>query len=216
MRVVLLGANGMFGKRLAVLLAGIPGLQLVLAGRGVQALIALADRLATVATTTVDVRRIDLDSEACTAQLLDAAPAVLIDTCGPFQGRDYRFPNLAIQRRFHYVDLADAPDFVAGITQFDAAARAANVLIASGASTVPALSSAVIDAFAAEFATLAKIDIGVAPTAKPGAAISAVIACAATFSRTLPTMMRWPIFKGQRAGTDRILRGRRRGWARAG
>lgn len=163
MRVVLLGANGIFGSRLAALLANIPGLNVVLAGRDTTALRALAENLPVVAATTIEVRHIDLDAPTHCAALLEAAPDVLIDTCGPFQSRDYRLPKLAIEHHFHYIDLADAPDFVVGITTLDAAARAADVLVVSGASSVPGLSSAVIDAFAGEFDALKEIDIGISP-----------------------------------------------------
>lgn len=43
----------------------------------------------------------------------------------------------------HYVNLADARAFVAGIDALDADARSGNVLVVSGASSVPCLTSAV-------------------------------------------------------------------------
>jgi hypothetical protein len=46
------------------------------------------------------------------------------------------------------VDLADGRDFVCGIDVLDPQAKAAGVLLLSGASSVPALSSAVVDALA--------------------------------------------------------------------
>ncbi len=163
MRVAVLGANGMFGQRLAHLLIAIPGLHLILAGRNSAALKLLADALQNPAGNPVSVAAVDLDAPESIAALCDAAPDILIDTCGPFQSRDYRLPRLAIERGFHYIDLADAPDFVAGIAQWDAQARAADVLVVSGASSVPALSSAVIDQFAGEFSVLKEIDIGITP-----------------------------------------------------
>jgi hypothetical protein len=63
----------------------------------------------------------------------------------------------------HYIDLADARSFVTGIRTLDAEARAAGVVVVSGASTVPALSSAVADAFAPQFAALRTISTIIAP-----------------------------------------------------
>ena len=68
----------------------------------------------------------------------------------------------------HYIDLADGREFVAGIAALDEAARASGVLVTSGVGTLPALSSAVIDAtvidaHVAHFARLDTIDIGIAP-----------------------------------------------------
>ncbi|MGH9575891.1 MAG: saccharopine dehydrogenase family protein, partial [Terriglobales bacterium] len=64
----------------------------------------------------------------------------------------------------HYVDLADGREFVTGFSaRNDAPARAAGLLAISGASTVPALSSAVVDGLKGRFRQLAKIEISIAP-----------------------------------------------------
>jgi saccharopine dehydrogenase-like NADP-dependent oxidoreductase len=163
MRVLLLGASGMFGKRVATLLAQITGLHIVLAGRKLPALVALKNTLVRDARCAIDVLEIDLEAADCEQRILQAAPHILIDTCGPFQLRDYRLPRFAIASGFHYIDLADAPDYVANIGSLDAQARAANVLVTAGASTVPALSSAVIDTYRHRLASLNSIDIGITP-----------------------------------------------------
>jgi saccharopine dehydrogenase-like NADP-dependent oxidoreductase len=169
MRILLLGATGMFGKRLAALLVEIPGIVVVLAGRNAAALETLRDALSAPAGTAeaaaarIELRCIDLDAADGDRAIVAARPDVLIDTCGPFQQRDYRLPRLAIATRFHYIDLADAPDFVAGIGVLDAQARAAGVIVSTGASSVPALSAAVIDAHRHEFSALHDIDVGIAP-----------------------------------------------------
>jgi len=63
----------------------------------------------------------------------------------------------------HYIDLADGRAFVAGISELDAEARKSNVLVTSGASTLPALSSAVIDEHRGNFSRLDTIDVSIAP-----------------------------------------------------
>ena len=87
----------------------------------------------------------------------------VIHTCGPFQTQDYHVAQAAIAAGAHYIDLADGRAFVAGIGALDAAARSRKVLIASGASTLPALSSAVIDEHRGYFSRLDGIDISIAP-----------------------------------------------------
>jgi hypothetical protein len=59
--------------------------------------------------------------------------------------------------------LADGRAFVTGVATLDAAARERGVLVASGASTLPALSSAVIDEHRGYLARLDTIDISIAP-----------------------------------------------------
>ena len=50
-------------------------------------------------------------------------PAVLINATGPYQRQDYRLARACIAAGVHYLDLADARDFVPGIAALDAEAR---------------------------------------------------------------------------------------------
>jgi hypothetical protein len=63
----------------------------------------------------------------------------------------------------HYLDLADGREFVQGVHALNAAAVEHGVLVVSGASTLPALSSAVIENLASAFSEIEEIDIGIAP-----------------------------------------------------
>ena len=92
------------------------------------------------------------------------APQIVVHCAGPFQGQDYRVAQAANAAGAHYLDLADGRDFVAGFAAANnAAANAAGVLAVSGASTLPALSSAVIDTLALRLATIEEIRIYIAP-----------------------------------------------------
>jgi hypothetical protein len=95
----------------------------------------------------------------------------VISTAGPFQGQDHRVARAAIAAGAHYVDIADARDFVCAVSELDALARANDVLVVSGASSVPALSSAVVDRFASDFGSLDEIDMGICTSSRiPGEA----------------------------------------------
>jgi hypothetical protein len=87
----------------------------------------------------------------------------VIHTCGPFQAQSYQVAQACVEAGAHYVDLADGRAFVAGIGELDAAARERGVLVISGASTLPALSSAVVDEHLGHFSRLDTIDISIAP-----------------------------------------------------
>jgi len=161
-RVLLLGGYGAFGARIAERLARAPQIELTLAGRSLERAGELARRLsaggqAAVVPAALDAARIDAD------ELRQRRPQVLINASGPYQGQDYRLARACIAAGAHYVDLADARGFVTGIGALDADARAAGVLVVSGASTVPALSAAVIDACAHRFAPLIRIGIVISP-----------------------------------------------------
>lgn len=105
-------------------------------------------------------------------RLLETSGAeILIHTAGPFQQQDYRVARAAIEAGCHYIDLADGRQFVAGIAGLDDAARTREVSVISGASSVPALSSAVVDRYQARFARLESIELAISSGARaPGLA----------------------------------------------
>lgn len=104
-------------------------------------------------------------------------PFLLIDAAGPFQGSSYRVVEACIACGVHYVDLADARDFVSGIGRLDAAARAANVVVISGGSSVPALSGAVIAALSKDMGDVRSVEMAISASnrATAGASVAAAI-----------------------------------------
>lgn len=135
--VIVVGGYGGFGARLSRRLAA-DGWAVLVAGRNFSA----AQRLA---AELPNARALVVDRNADLAPALEAhRPFLLVDAAGPFQGSGYQVAEACLACGVHYVDLADARDFVCGIERLDAAARAAGVVVVSGGSSVPALSGAVI------------------------------------------------------------------------
>jgi hypothetical protein len=66
----------------------------------------------------------------------------------------------------HSVDLADGRAFVNGATALDGKAKAAGVWVISGASTLPGLSSAVLEHYRREFAVIESLRYGISPGQK--------------------------------------------------
>jgi hypothetical protein len=161
MKVLILGGYGNFGKRIAGLLTH-KGIAVIIAGRDGAKAIALAKALP---PGLADVAVFDAKSDLL-PQLTKLKPLVVINTCGPFQNADYGIARACIASGVHYVDLADGRDFVTGITQLDADAKKRSVAVISGASTVPALSSAVIERFQPEFSAIHSLTFGIAPGQK--------------------------------------------------
>lgn len=160
LRVVLIGATGVFGSRIARRLAGDPRFKLMLAGRQQPGLEALREELGDVSVevATLDVTGLDLP-----ASLARLAPQLVIHTAGPFQGQDYRVAEACLACGSDYIDLADGRDFVSGIGRLNERAREAGRLLVSGASSVPALSSAVVDALLPRFSVLHSIEHAINP-----------------------------------------------------
>ncbi|MDA0218455.1 MAG: saccharopine dehydrogenase NADP-binding domain-containing protein [Proteobacteria bacterium] len=89
--VLVLGATGVFGGMACRLLRR-QGVRVVAAGRNRARLDALAAEL-DLATEAVDL------PDGLPALLQRHAPALVIDTCGPFQQRDYAVPRACIAHR---------------------------------------------------------------------------------------------------------------------
>src|SRR5262249_19539416 len=144
-RVLVSGGTGSFGARLVETLVATTDLDVIVAARGLQRARALAAAL--------HIRYPDrnIETQAC-HNLLTSAEGLtkldvwwVVDRAGPFEAGNTRLVAAAIAAGCHYIDLADSRDFVAAIGSFDKAARAANVLVASGASSTPAVTNAVLD-----------------------------------------------------------------------
>jgi Saccharopine dehydrogenase NADP binding domain len=161
MKVLILGGYGNFGKRIAHLLTR-KGIAVILAGRDGAKAAALAK---TLPPELAEVVVFDAKS-GLLRQLEVLKPLVVINTCGPFQNADYGIAQTCIAGGVHYIDLADGRDFVTGITQLDAYAKRRNVAVISGASTVPALSAAVIEHFRPQFSAIDSLDFGITPGQK--------------------------------------------------
>ena len=186
--VLALGGYGAFGTRLSTLLARSPDLPIFIAGRRLHAAEALARKLRPAAVHAVALDRDAPDTIA--AFLREKRPTTVIDAVGPFQGRDYRLPELAAMHGAHSLDLADDRTYVAGITALADKARSRDVLIVSGASTVPALSGAVVDRLLEQLDTLESIDIGLSPGNKSPRGLSTVRSVMSYCGKAVPAVAR--------------------------
>jgi hypothetical protein len=167
-RVLILGAYGFFGQRIAAGLRREPGVELILAGRDVGKATALAYQLGLRAQ---NARAMDAADPKLAMLLRKLGVQTVIHTAGPFQGQQYQVARAAIEAGANYLDLADGRAFVVGISALDGAARAAGVCVASGVSSLPALSCAVVDRYLEYFGKLEHIAIGISSGARvPGIA----------------------------------------------
>lgn len=187
-KVIVVGAYGFFGSRLVARLARQSGLHIVVAGRNASAAKALVESLSADVDMQASLSHEVLDVLA--PGLADRLKALevnaLIHTSGPFQGQDYRVALACAQAGVHYVDLADGREFVCGIESLQPQAQAGGVLLLSGASSVPALSTAVVDALTANMSHVKSIDIGISPGNRTDRGLSTVAAILSYCGKPLP------------------------------
>lgn len=164
-KVLILGGYGNFGARISTALvkAKIP---IIIAGRDTNKANELLQKI-TLQYPEAQIETIQLDTNNSISTSLEKSnPAIVINTVGPFQSSNYSVATSCIQHNIHYIDLADGRDFVTGITSLDQQAKANNVMVISGASTLPGLSSAVIAHFKHQFSVIDSVIYGIAPGQK--------------------------------------------------
>ncbi len=164
-KVLILGGYGNFGSRIVASLVK-ANIAIIIAGRDQKKAEKLAQNLTEIyPNCNVEIAIFDVKNELA-AQLKNLNPAVVINTAGPFQNSDYSVAEICIQHSIHYIDLADGRDFVRGISALDEKAKQAQTLVISGASTVPALSSAVLEKYKNEFLEIDSLVFGISPGQK--------------------------------------------------
>ncbi|RZI97463.1 MAG: saccharopine dehydrogenase [Variovorax sp.] len=160
MKTLVLGGYGNFGARICRALAPDAGIELWVGGRDADRATAFAQSLGAGARGV----RIDAQSPDFTQGLQHLGVDLVIHTAGPFQSQDYRVPQAVAAAGAHYIDLADGRRFVCDFpAALDAAFRRAGRTAVAGASSVPALSSAVVDHLMAGWQRVMSIDICIAP-----------------------------------------------------
>ncbi|WP_122531355.1 saccharopine dehydrogenase NADP-binding domain-containing protein [Pseudomonas viridiflava] len=142
MKVLIVGAGGNFGSIISRKLSRIPEIELVLVGRSEQAR-DLAKELG------AEYWQGDALADGFAQVLAQYAVELVVHAAGPFQNQSLNVASACIDYGCHYCDLSDAREFVTKSKALDSSAREKGVAILSGCSSVPTLSSAVIDAYLA-------------------------------------------------------------------
>src|SRR6185295_15428736 len=118
-RVLLLGGYGAFGGRIAERLARENDVEVVVAGRSLQRAHEFAARVQQGARARITPARLD-GIQVAAGDLAALRPLLVINASGPYQHQDYRLARACVAAGVHYLDLADAREFVTGIGTLDA------------------------------------------------------------------------------------------------
>lgn len=168
-RVLVLGGYGGFGGRISRRLAT-DGHTVLVAGRS----LAKAEAFC---RGDPSLRPVVLDRSDIAEALSQHEPDLVVDASGPFQAMDLAIPRACIAAGVHYCDIADSTAFVLAIADLDAAARERDVVVISGASSVPALSSAAVRALVTDMEHVSAVEMAISASnrAAAGPAVAAAI-----------------------------------------
>ena len=158
-RVLIIGGYGNFGRFISTVLARDEQVQLIISGRNEDKARVLAGQL--VACRDPEIAVVDI-YDGIKHSLENICPDIVVHTSGPYQSQNYVVAKACIDQGCHYIDLADAREFVVGIRELHEEAKDKGVLLCSGASSVPCLSSAIVDEYKSEFRKLEALEYGIA------------------------------------------------------
>ena len=92
------------------------------------------------------------------------SPWLVIDASGPFQSASYDLARATLDLGAHWIDLADARDYLLGFeAALDPIARRKGLVARAGASSTPALSTAVVEDLTRRWQRLDSVDIAIMP-----------------------------------------------------
>ena len=198
-KILVLGGTGHFGARICRRLADISGSEIIVTSRDQFRAEVLADELAERRPgSVISALALDQESADFEAELRAIAPFAVIHTAGPYQGQDYRVAHACIEARSHYIDLADGREFVTEFESLHDMALDADVLLVSGASTLPGLSSAVIGEFREKFSQIKSIEMSIAPAQRTPRGLGTVSAVLSYCGRPFQALVdgRWRMMYG--------------------
>jgi hypothetical protein len=168
-RVMVVGGYGNFGSIVCRHLAVMPDVELVISGRDPHKLQRKVDELKSQSGAVAESWCGNAMGTEFKSVLGLMNIQLVIHTGGPFQGQSYAVAENCIEAGVNYCDLSDCRTFVNGVGVLDALAKQAGVAILSGCSSVPTLSSAIIDQQRYRFSRIDSIEHGISSSAKmPG------------------------------------------------
>ena len=181
-RVLVIGATGMFGQRLARHIAAHgPDVELIVTSRSR----ARAERLA----REIGATGVALDTRRNLPKVLwDLHPFAAVDCSGPFQGMDHATARAVVARGTHAIDLADARDYLLGYRDaLDRPARENGVAALAGASSTPALSGAVARRLVEGWTRVDTLDFAIVPGGRSEVGPAVLEAVTSYAGRPVPT-----------------------------
>lgn len=164
-RILILGGYGVFGGRIAQLLANEAALEIIIAGRSVEKAGEFCNKHGKIAIMNPAI----MDRNGVGAeQISEMGVNLFIDAAGPFQayGDDpYRLMRAALEANANYINLADSSAFAASIPQqLDVLAQARGLFALSGVSSFPVLTAAAVREMLALNETPVSIESALAPS----------------------------------------------------
>lgn len=165
-RIVILGGYGTFGSLISDQLAG-EGVKVVVAGRDVEKGKSFAKKI------QASFVHCDASDDISLRKAIRGA-FLVVNASGPFQKENFSIPLTCISEKCHYIDIADGREYVTNFHKLGDQAKQNSVFACTGASTSPAVTSALVDKLIKDVPDFTSIQIAMNPGNKNPAGISTI------------------------------------------
>lgn len=183
--ILIIGGTGVFGKRLVRHLATRGDVALFVSARDAAR---SGDFIQTLRGSVAPLRAVALECRSNLQERLDEIkPFVVVDCSGPFQGAGYDTARTVLRSGAHFVDLADARNYLADFHEaLDTVAVDHGVTALTGASSTPTLSTSVAQQLTKGWCRVDTIDICITPGGKSEVGRSVIEAILSYAGRDIP------------------------------
>lgn len=165
-RIVILGGYGTFGSLISDQLAD-EGAEVIVAGRDVVKGKSFAENI------QASFIQCDASDDISLRKAIRGA-FLVVNASGPFQKENFSIPQTCIVEKCHYIDIADGREYVTNFHKLGDQAKQNSVFACTGASTSPAVTSALIDELIKGIPDFTSIQIAMNPGNKNPAGISTI------------------------------------------
>ena len=158
--IIILGGYGNFGGRIARALSKMSDVNVYIAGRSQEK----AKHFCDTYGGNLQPLSLEMDDFNFSSRIRSFRTKIVIHTAGPFQTQNYQVAEKTAAGGSHYIDLSDSRRFVCDFKHnMQSHFNVSKTIGISGASTVPALSSAIVDYLSKSLCKINEIDICIAP-----------------------------------------------------
>ncbi len=163
-KIVVLGGYGSFGSLIADQLVN-SGAELIVSGRDSNRGQAFADSI------RARFVRCDVSNRESLRRTVEGA-FLVINATGPYLPAEYSIPKTCVTEKCNYIDLADGREYVKNFNLLDSLAKENSVFACTGASTTPAITTALMDELHKDTDGVSEIKIAMSPGTRNPAGVA--------------------------------------------
>lgn len=172
MKILVIGGYGTFGKRLVKNIVKYNHYTIIIAGRSSEKASAFQQEIKQDFNQQIETICLDLNGSNLEKIFNQIKPFIVVNAAGPYNlepglkndHNHFKVAKACLLSHCHYIDLADNREYVNRFSgSLNEYAKEQQLSFITGASTVPALTDAVLEHYSSQFLKVTSINYGISP-----------------------------------------------------